>query len=159
RQVLRVREDALDHDLGVALLAQDRRAVLRMLVERRMDLVVEVVEQRGHAPELLVLAELPCVGTDRGLDGQRMAQQRLALRVAGQRLPGAVAGDLQDARYDSPSPMTETVVASAVTESFVIEGGQPLHGRVTAAGNKNGVLPIVAACVMTAEPVLLHNVP
>ena len=55
--------------------------------------------------------------------------------------------------------MTETVVASAVTESFVIEGGQPLHGRVTAAGNKNGVLPILAACVMTAEPVLLHNVP
>ncbi len=55
--------------------------------------------------------------------------------------------------------MTETVVANAVTESFVIEGGQPLHGRVTAAGNKNGVLPILAACVMTAEPVVLHNVP
>src|SRR5512132_3560168 len=55
--------------------------------------------------------------------------------------------------------MTETVVASAVTEAFVIEGGQPLHGRVTAAGNKNGVLPILAACVMTAEPVVLHNVP
>ena len=55
--------------------------------------------------------------------------------------------------------MTETVVASPVTESFVIEGGQPLHGRVTAAGNKNGVLPILAACVMTSEPVVLHNVP
>ena len=55
--------------------------------------------------------------------------------------------------------MTETVAASPVTESFVIEGGQPLHGRVTAAGNKNGVLPILAACVMTAEPVVLHNVP
>jgi UDP-N-acetylglucosamine 1-carboxyvinyltransferase len=55
--------------------------------------------------------------------------------------------------------MTETVVASAVTESFVIEGGQALHGRVTAAGNKNGVLPILAACVMTTEPVVLHNVP
>ena len=55
--------------------------------------------------------------------------------------------------------MTETVVASAVTESFVIEGGRPLHGRVTAAGNKNGVLPILAACVMTSEPVVLHNVP
>jgi len=55
--------------------------------------------------------------------------------------------------------MTETVVANAVSESFLIEGGQPLHGRVTAAGNKNGVLPILAACVMTAEPVVLHNVP
>jgi UDP-N-acetylglucosamine 1-carboxyvinyltransferase len=55
--------------------------------------------------------------------------------------------------------MTETVVASALTESFVIEGGRALHGRVTAAGNKNGVLPILAACVMTSEPVVLHNVP
>ena len=55
--------------------------------------------------------------------------------------------------------MTETVVANAVSEAFLIEGGQPLHGRVTAAGNKNGVLPILAACVMTAEPVVLHNVP
>jgi UDP-N-acetylglucosamine 1-carboxyvinyltransferase len=55
--------------------------------------------------------------------------------------------------------MAETVVASPLTESFVIEGGQPLHGRVTAAGNKNGVLPILAACVMTPEPVVLHNVP
>jgi UDP-N-acetylglucosamine 1-carboxyvinyltransferase len=55
--------------------------------------------------------------------------------------------------------MTETVVASPLTESFVIEGGRPLHGRVTAAGNKNGVLPILAACVMTSEPVVLHNVP
>ena len=43
--------------LGVALLAQDRRAVLRVLVERGVDLVVEVVEQRGDPPELLVLAE------------------------------------------------------------------------------------------------------
>jgi len=55
--------------------------------------------------------------------------------------------------------MTGTMVADAVMESFVIEGGQPLHGRVTAAGNKNGVLPILAACVLTGEPVLLHNVP
>jgi UDP-N-acetylglucosamine 1-carboxyvinyltransferase len=55
--------------------------------------------------------------------------------------------------------MTETMVGKTVTESFVIEGGQPLHGRVTAAGNKNGVLPILAACVLTTEPVELHNVP
>ena len=55
--------------------------------------------------------------------------------------------------------MTETVVANTLTESFVIEGGQPLHGKVRAAGNKNGVLPILAACVLTSERVELHNVP
>jgi UDP-N-acetylglucosamine 1-carboxyvinyltransferase len=44
-------------------------------------------------------------------------------------------------------------------DSFVIEGGRPLSGRVHAAGNKNGALPILAACLLTDEPVLLHNVP
>jgi UDP-N-acetylglucosamine 1-carboxyvinyltransferase len=55
--------------------------------------------------------------------------------------------------------MAEIMVADALMESFVIEGGLPLNGRVRAAGNKNGVLPILAACVLTSEPVKLHNVP
>src|SRR4051812_17784124 len=55
--------------------------------------------------------------------------------------------------------MTETMVGNTLMESFVIEGGQPLHGKVRAAGNKNGVLPILAACLLTSEPVELHNVP
>src|SRR4051794_27883375 len=46
-----------------------------------------------------------------------------------------------------------------MAESFVIEGGRPLSGRVRASGNKNGVLPILAACVLTDEPVALTNVP
>jgi UDP-N-acetylglucosamine 1-carboxyvinyltransferase len=44
-------------------------------------------------------------------------------------------------------------------ESFVIEGGTPLGGRVSAAGNKNGALPILAATLMASEPVQLSNVP
>jgi UDP-N-acetylglucosamine 1-carboxyvinyltransferase len=55
--------------------------------------------------------------------------------------------------------MPQTVVSEAVVESFVIEGGRPLNGRVKAAGNKNGALPILAACLLTPEPVLLQNVP
>ena len=55
--------------------------------------------------------------------------------------------------------MAQTVVRDALAESFVIEGGQPLNGTVRAAGNKNGALPILAACLLTDEPVLLHNVP
>jgi len=41
----------------------------------------------------------------------------------------------------------------------VIEGGRRLSGRVRAAGNKNGALPILAACLLTAEPVTVANVP
>ncbi len=44
-------------------------------------------------------------------------------------------------------------------ESFVIEGGHRLSGRVRAAGNKNGALPILAACLLTSDPVELENVP
>ena len=41
----------------------------------------------------------------------------------------------------------------------MIEGGRRLSGRVRAAGNKNGALPILAACLLTSEPVVLSNVP
>ena len=95
-EMLGVREHRLDQLLGVALLAQDRRAVLRMLVERRVDLVVEVVQERDAAPELLVLAVATRVETDRGLDRERVAKQRLARRVARERLPGPLAGHLHE---------------------------------------------------------------
>src|ERR1700710_2060290 len=44
-------------------------------------------------------------------------------------------------------------------EKFIIQGGVPLSGEVTVAGNKNAALPILAACVLTEEEVLLHRVP
>ncbi|MGH2842831.1 MAG: UDP-N-acetylglucosamine 1-carboxyvinyltransferase [Solirubrobacteraceae bacterium] len=44
-------------------------------------------------------------------------------------------------------------------EKFVIEGGVPLCGTVTPAGNKNGALPILAACLLTDQQVVLRNVP
>jgi UDP-N-acetylglucosamine 1-carboxyvinyltransferase len=44
-------------------------------------------------------------------------------------------------------------------EKFVIEGGVPLSGTVVPAGNKNGALPILAACLLTEDNVVVHNVP
>ena len=55
--------------------------------------------------------------------------------------------------------MPETLVADTLMESFVIEGGRPLGGRIRAAGNKNAALPIVAAALLTEEPVTLTNLP
>jgi UDP-N-acetylglucosamine 1-carboxyvinyltransferase len=55
--------------------------------------------------------------------------------------------------------MAQTLVRDSLAESFVIQGGQPLSGRVLAAGNKNGALPIIAACLLSSEPVELRNVP
>jgi UDP-N-acetylglucosamine 1-carboxyvinyltransferase len=42
---------------------------------------------------------------------------------------------------------------------FIIKGGIPLHGEVTPSGNKNAALPLLAACLLTEEPVILHNMP
>src|SRR6476620_1983183 len=50
-------------------------------------------------------------------------------------------------------------VAAPPMEKFLIEGGRPLSGTVTPAGNKNAALPILAACLLTADPVTIENVP
>ena len=102
-EVRAVREDALDHLLGVALLAQDRCPLLRMLVQRGVDFVVEVVQERGHPPELLVLSETLCVRAHGGLDRECVAQQRLALGVAVEGLPGALSGRLHGDARIAPS--------------------------------------------------------
>jgi UDP-N-acetylglucosamine 1-carboxyvinyltransferase len=44
-------------------------------------------------------------------------------------------------------------------EKFVIQGGVPLSGELTVAGNKNAALPILAACLLTEEELVLHRVP
>lgn len=44
-------------------------------------------------------------------------------------------------------------------DKFVIEGGTPLRGTVTPSGNKNAALPLLAACLLTDEPVVLRNLP
>jgi UDP-N-acetylglucosamine 1-carboxyvinyltransferase len=44
-------------------------------------------------------------------------------------------------------------------EKFVIQGGVPLSGEIVAAGNKNAALPIIAACLLTDEELVLANVP
>jgi UDP-N-acetylglucosamine 1-carboxyvinyltransferase len=52
-----------------------------------------------------------------------------------------------------------SAVAEGLAEAFVIEGGLPLSGHVRAAGNKNGALAVLAACLLTSEPVVVRNVP
>jgi UDP-N-acetylglucosamine 1-carboxyvinyltransferase len=44
-------------------------------------------------------------------------------------------------------------------EKFVIQGGAPLSGEIVPAGNKNAALPILAACLLTEEELLIGNVP
>jgi UDP-N-acetylglucosamine 1-carboxyvinyltransferase len=51
------------------------------------------------------------------------------------------------------------IALRAPMQKFVIDGGVPLSGSVTPAGNKNGALPILACALLTREPVVIRNVP
>lgn len=44
-------------------------------------------------------------------------------------------------------------------DKFLIRGGRPLNGKVEISGAKNSALPCLAATLLTAETVTLHNVP
>jgi UDP-N-acetylglucosamine 1-carboxyvinyltransferase len=68
----------------------------------------------------------------------------MAVTLAGRRGGGSILG-----RRARAKPM----------EKLVIDGGVPLSGTLTPAGNKNAALPALAACVLTEDEVLLRNVP
>jgi UDP-N-acetylglucosamine 1-carboxyvinyltransferase len=42
---------------------------------------------------------------------------------------------------------------------FIIEGGHRLSGTLKAGGNKNAAIKMLPACLLTDEPVILHNMP
>ena len=46
-----------------------------------------------------------------------------------------------------------------MAERFIVEGGRRLEGTIKPGGNKNAALPILAACLLTDEPVILRNLP
>src|SRR5207244_1937204 len=51
------------------------------------------------------------------------------------------------------------VLSHEQMERLIVEGGYPLHGEITPSGNKNSAQPMLAACLLTDEPVTLRNVP
>jgi UDP-N-acetylglucosamine 1-carboxyvinyltransferase len=42
---------------------------------------------------------------------------------------------------------------------LLVHGGRPLSGTIVPSGNKNSVLPVICASLLTDEPVTLQNVP
>ena len=44
-------------------------------------------------------------------------------------------------------------------DKFVIHGGVPLKGELPVSGAKNSALPVLAACLLTSEPLVLHRIP
>src|SRR5688572_8292062 len=45
------------------------------------------------------------------------------------------------------------------SQTFEIEGGHAISGTIRPSGNKNAALPLLAACLLTSDEVVLKNVP
>jgi len=55
--------------------------------------------------------------------------------------------------------MNSRVKSHRLNQVFLVEGGLPLRGEIETLGNKNAALPILAAALLTDEPVVLRRVP
>ncbi len=44
-------------------------------------------------------------------------------------------------------------------QKLIIDGGTPLKGEISVQTAKNSTLPIIAACILTKDPVTIHNCP
>ena len=62
-------------------------------------------------------------------------------------------------RRESRVPLWARRRRAALMEKFVIDGGVPLSGTMVPAGNKNGALATLAACMLTDEEVVVRNIP
>ena len=62
-------------------------------------------------------------------------------------------------RFFLPRPAANDSRAELPMDKLKITGGVPLQGEVAVAGAKNAALPILAAALLTRDPVVLENVP
>ena len=85
---------AHDHAVDVAGLELGQRDARVSGLEVGVALVVHVVQQADHAPQLLVLAVAARVRAHGRLDGQAVAAQGLRLDPFAEKVPGLIARKL-----------------------------------------------------------------
>jgi UDP-N-acetylglucosamine 1-carboxyvinyltransferase len=42
---------------------------------------------------------------------------------------------------------------------LIVHGGKPLHGTITPVPNKNSIIKLIPACLLTDDDMIIHNVP
>lgn len=68
-------------------------------------------------------------------------------------------GSLYRRVVPGPGRVRRVGAKEGIVDTFVIEGGRRLTGRVRVNGSKNAALPLTAAALLTDQPVLLRDVP
>ena len=94
-----------------------------------------------------------CWESDHESENQRITQRRRE------------RGDSQRRKRTKQKPGNDTnlkirhYIGTELMDKFLIRGGRALRGTVAISGAKNSALPVMAACLLTAEKVRLHNIP
>src|SRR3954451_762748 len=103
---------------------------------------------------MLTSTATTCLRSD-GLAVHSQKSSHACSRVRGSDMVGRLAQ--LPTRAGGPSRRTRNF--ALLMEKLVIEGGVPLSGTITPAGNKNAALPLLACTLLTDEEIVLHNVP
>ena len=83
-------------------------------------------------------------------------------RCRGQRVGGRIGLSLANDQLSSPKNVLEADMAVAKPHErieYIVEGAHRLSGTIVPSGNKNAALPIIAATLLTDQPIELSNVP
>ena len=135
----------------------------RVVPPSQAELIVAALRERG-IPHAYLLYEGEGHGFRKAenIAGSLEAELSFYAQVLGFEPAGSIRKleieNLDRRAHEESELETASSIARAM-QSFVIEGGRPLSGTVRASGNKNGALPILAACVLASEEVRLSNVP
>src|SRR3954453_22985398 len=86
-----MREDGAADLRIYAALGENRSALYGMVGQLRVNLPVEIVQQSGNRPLLLVFVELTGIGNHAGFDGECVTPQVVAFREFTEEFPGLVS--------------------------------------------------------------------
>ena len=88
---------------------------LARILQIRVLLVIEIVQQRDNAPHVFVLAEHARITTDRGLDRERVLSKAFALGVLGQLGPRIFTRQLEHHSVGLAARCDNSATSSATT--------------------------------------------
>jgi UDP-N-acetylglucosamine 1-carboxyvinyltransferase len=79
--------------------------------------------------------------------------------AVGDGLPCALCCDVQARGAATDRELQNPEIDLMAPIQYIVEGGHKLRGAIEPSGNKNAALPIIAAALLTDQPVTLENVP
>src|ERR1700720_2470584 len=136
-----VREDGADHVLARPILAQHGRAGGRVLVESRVDLPIEVVQQPCEPPLLDLAAQPLRVSPHRRFDRQHVPPQPLRLHVLHHQLPSPLSLhriSLRNRRANRSQANKDNPIENPVAKHWKAQTPKRPPERQPSAGEEGG---------------------